>query len=135
MENINRRQFLNSSVRGAALGVAAVSLAPHRVLGANEKVVLALIGAGGRGSVVIQAMTKLKNVETKYICDVDDSRGGWAMQGLEEIQGFAPKRIIDMKEVFDDKDVDGVVIATPEHWHALATVWACQAGQDVYVEK
>ena len=135
MENINRRQFLNTSVRGAALGVAAVSLAPHRVLGANEKVVLALIGAGGRGSVVIQAMTKLKNVETKYICDVDDSRGGWAMQGLEEIQGYAPKRIIDMKEVFDDKDVDGVVIATPEHWHALATVWACQAGKDVMVEK
>jgi predicted dehydrogenase len=135
MENISRRQFLNSSVRGAALGAAAVSLVPHRVLGANEKVVLALIGAGGRGSVVIQAMTKLKDVETKYVCDVDDSRGGWAMEELEKIQGFAPKRIIDMKEVFDDKDVDGVVIATPEHWHALATVWACQAGKDVMVEK
>lgn len=134
MERMSRRQFLNGSVRGA-VGMAALSLAPRKVLGANDKVVLALIGAGGRGSVVIQAMTKLENVETKYVCDVDDSRGGWAMQGLEEIQGYAPKRVVDMREVFDDKDVDGVVIATPEHWHALATVRACQAGKDVFVEK
>ena len=138
MENINRRQFLNGSIRNAAgisLATAALSLAPRRVLGANEKVVLALIGAGGRGSVVIQALTKLDNVETKYVCDIDDTRGGWAMQTLEEIQGHPPKRITDMREVFDDKDVDGVLIATPEHWHALATVRACQAGKDVLVEK
>jgi len=138
MEEINRRQFLNGSFRGAAgvsLGAVAMSLLPGRVLGANDKVVLALIGAGGRGTALIQGMAKLKNVETKYICEVDDNRGGAAVKKVAEIQGYAPKRVVDMREVFDDKDVDGVVIATPEHWHALATILACQGGKDVFVEK
>ena len=62
-------------------------------------------------------------------------KGEALLKKLEEIRGVRPKRVTDMRRVFDDKDVDGVVIATPEHWHALATVWACQAGKDVYVEK
>jgi len=138
MNEINRRQFLNGSVRGAAgisLGAAAISLSPDKAFGANDKVVLALIGAGGRGTALIQGMAKLKNVETKYICEVDDVRGGAAVKKVDEIQGYAPERVIDMRAVFDDKDVDGVVIATPEHWHALATIWACQGGKDVFVEK
>jgi hypothetical protein len=58
---------------------------------------------------------------------VNKSRGGGTIQNLEKIQGYAPKRVLEMREVLDDKDVDAVVVATPEHWHALATVWACQA--------
>jgi predicted dehydrogenase len=104
--------------------------------GANNKVVLALIGAGGRGSgVILNLYHNAKNVEVKYICEVDDQRGGNVVQELGKLQGYEPKRTADMRTVFEDKDVDAVVITTPEHWHALATVWACQAGKDVYVEK
>lgn len=103
---------------------------------ASEKVVLALIGAGGRGQQVIQSMLHSSDgVEVKYVCDVDDTRGGSVIKELEKLQGYEPKRTRDMRTTFDDKDVDAVVITTPEHWHALATVWACQAGKDVYVEK
>ena len=102
----------------------------------NDKVVLALIGAGGRGTSVILGMQQCSpQVEVKYVCDVDSSRGGRAISELEKQQGFKPERVEDMRRVFDDKDVDAVVLCTPEHWHALGTVWACQAGKDVYVEK
>ena len=76
-----------------------------------------------------------KNVEIKYVCDVDDTRGGMVIAEVEKKQGFAPTRVRDMRRVFDDKDVDGVIIATPQHWHGLASIWAMQAGKDVYVEK
>lgn len=102
----------------------------------SDRVILALIGAGGYGSRLSMSAARLgENVQIKYICDVDDTRGGWAMSELEKIQGFMPKKVRDMRIVFDDKEVDGVFIATPEHWHALAAIRACQAGKDVYVEK
>lgn len=136
-KQIDRRGFLTRTARGGAAVAAlaaAGALAPARAQGANERVVLGLIGAGGRGSQLIKGMTALENVETKYICDIDAGRGAVAKE-LEAIQGYAPTRVSDMQAVFDDKDVDAVVVATPEHWHALATVRACQAGKDVYVEK
>ena len=103
---------------------------------ANDKVVLALIGAGGRGTQVILSMQKCTpGVEVKYVCEVDEERGGRAIDELEKQQKVRPKRIGDMRLSFDDKDVDAVVICTPEHWHALATIRACQSGKDVYVEK
>ncbi len=103
---------------------------------ANEKVVVALIGAGGRGTQLILGIQKnCPGVEVKYICDVDETRGGRAISELEKQQKVKPQMIEDMRRIFDDKDIDAVIIATPEHWHALATVWACQAGKDVYVEK
>ncbi len=103
---------------------------------ANDKVVLALIGAGGRGTQVILGMQKcLPGVEVKYVCEVDKERGGRVIDELGKQQGYNPQRVDDMRRTFEDKDVDAVVICTPEHWHALATVWACQAGKDVYVEK
>jgi len=103
---------------------------------ANDKVILALIGAGGRGTQVILGMQKCTpGVEVKYVCEVDEERGGRAIDELAKQQGVKPRRIGDMRISFDDKDVDAVVICTPEHWHALATIRACQAGKDVYVEK
>ncbi len=103
---------------------------------ASDTVVLALIGAGGYGTnLALQTAGLNMNTRFKYVCDVDDTRGGQAISELKKIQGSAPIRVRDMRKVFDDKDVDGVFIATPEHWHGLATIWACQAGKDVYVEK
>lgn len=104
--------------------------------GANNKVILALIGAGGRGTSVILSMKKnTPNVEVKYVCEVDGSRGGRAIEELSKMQDYKPNRVSDMRQVFDDREVDAVVICTPEHWHALATIRACRAGKDVYVEK
>lgn len=102
----------------------------------SDKVILALIGAGSWGTnLIIEAAKAGENILIKYVCDVDDTRGGHAISELEKIQGFRPIAVRDMRKVYDDKEVDGVFIETPEHWHALATIWACQAGKDVYVEK
>ncbi|MDA3867588.1 MAG: Gfo/Idh/MocA family oxidoreductase [Salinivirgaceae bacterium] len=104
--------------------------------GANDRVVLALIGAGGWGTgLAINVMDINKNVAIKYVCDVDDTRGGMAIAEIEKRQGNAPIRVRDMRNIFDDKEVDGVIISTPQHWHGLASIWAMQAGKDVYVEK
>ncbi len=103
---------------------------------ANDKVVLSLIGAGGRGTQnILSFMNCCKNIEVKYICEVDEERGGRVIDEIGKLQPYKPQRANDMRRVFEDKDVDAVVICTPEHWHTLATIWACQAGKDVYVEK
>ena len=103
---------------------------------ANDKVILSLIGAGGRGTQnILSFMNCCKNIEVKYICEVDEERGGRVIDELGKLQSYKPQRANDMRRVFEDKDVDAVVICTPEHWHALATIWAVQAGKDVYVEK
>ena len=103
---------------------------------ANDRIIVAIIGVGGYGNKLIQeAVTLNKNIQVKYVCDVDDTRGGKTIIDIEKVQGVKPIRVRDMRKVYDDKEVDAVFIATPEHWHALATIWACQAGKDVYVEK
>ncbi len=103
---------------------------------ASDKVVLALIGAGGRGTQVVLGVQQCTpGVEVKYVCDVDQQRGGRAIDELSKQQGYKPKRIEEMRYAFEDKDVDGVLVCTPEHWHALAAIRAMQAGKDVYVEK
>lgn len=139
MSKITRRSFVGTSIEGAtalAAGASVLSVAqPAAARRANDKVVLGLIGAGGRGRIVIKNMAKLENVEVKYVCDVEDARGGPAVAELEKMQGSAPKFVKEMQEVFDDKDVDAVVVATPDHWHVLPSIHACQAQKDVYLEK
>jgi predicted dehydrogenase len=136
---ITRRVFLETSGKttaGLTAGAALLSAPQHaRAQSASDKIVLALIGAGGRGSGHAMAMAQLPGVEFKYVCDIWKDRGAGLITELTNLQKRAPERIADMRVALDDKDVDAVVIATPEHWHALATVWACQAGKDVYVEK
>lgn len=103
---------------------------------AGDKVVLGLIGAGSRGTeLIIDFYKNCRNIEVKYICDVDATRGGYAIKELTQMQGYAPRWEEDMRRVYDDKDIDAVIIATPEHWHTLAMIRACQAGKDVFVEK
>ena len=133
---LSRRHFL----AGSAVSVAAVSTraSNDRATAASapsQRVVLALIGAGGRGSNHSAGMSRLPGVEFKYVCDIWKDRGDGIMKDLTRVQKRAPQRISDMRVALEDREVDAVVIATPEHWHALATVMACQAGKDVYVEK
>ncbi len=135
---MKRRDFINKTVFGTAGVSLGVSVMPvvSSYMGANDKIVLALIGAGARGTETIISACKVnENVEVKTVCDVNDLKARRAVSAVEKELGYRPQRSGNMKEVFDDKDVDAVWIATPEHWHSLAAVWACQAGKDVFVEK
>ncbi|MGC8641197.1 MAG: Gfo/Idh/MocA family protein [Isosphaeraceae bacterium] len=136
MADVTRRSFVGRSIQGSALAAAAgAQVARGARTTPGEKVVLGLIGAGGRGTWVIRGFSALPNVEIRWVCDLEESRARAAAKAVEGIQHKAPRVSKEMRDVLDDKEVDGVVIATPEQWHALATIWACQAGKDVYVEK
>lgn len=134
---MRRREFVGKTLLGSAgLAIGSSGLLTSSCRGANDKVVLALIGAGPRGlDTIISCCKSNVNSEVKTVCDVDDSRALRAASEIEKQLGYRPQVTRYMKEVFSDKDVDAVWIATPDHWHALATIWACQAGKDVYVEK
>ena len=134
---MKRRNFIEETLIGATgLTLGTSGLLSASTNGANDKIVLALIGAGGRGTGTIISTCKVNsNVEIKTVCDVNERNAANAVSAIEKELGNKPRITKNMKEVFDDKDIDAVWISTPEHWHALATVWACQAGKDVYVEK
>jgi len=132
MKSITRRSFLKKT--SLAVGAAA-ALGPHaKVLGANSDLRLATIGFRGQGSLHIRTLRQLPGVRVVAVCDADRSvldRGRAEAEKLgQKIAAYG-----DIRKLLDDKDIDAVTIATPDHWHVLATVWACQAGKDVYVEK
>ena len=134
MSDVNRRYFLMSSGLAAAAPLAARASSPN---GANNRVRVAIIGVKGRGGEHIRGFSALSkdNVELAAICDVDESVLNQRISQVEEKSGKKPAAFTDMRKVFDDKSIDVVSFATPNHWHALGTIWACQAGKDVYVEK
>ena len=136
---MNRRQFLNQSGKvfvGIGAGAAlATHNRPARADKANDKIIMGIIGVGGRGRDTGRAFCQRDDVEIKYTCDPDLKRIGDFPNQLERIQKKPVEAVQDMRMVFDDPEVDAVLITTCDHWHGLATIWACQAGKDVYVEK
>lgn len=128
MANPSRRRFL----AGAAAAVATQSLP---VLGANDTVHLAVIGVGGRGRGHLRYFAEVPNTRLAAVCDVNQEARERAAAIVRQTQGHAPKEYSDMRKLFEDRDIQAVSVATPNHWHALTTIWACQAGKDVYVEK
>jgi len=108
---------------------------PGRVLGANERFTLGMIGPGGRGSGLLSAFCECTDVDFAWVCDVDDNRLAAAAKAVERHKSTTPKTTKDMRRLFEDKSLDAVIIATPDHWHAPATILACDAGKHVYVEK
>ena len=136
---LDRREFLGKTTQaGLGLsvgGIAWASTQRARAVGPNEKIVVGLIGLRGRGSVLGPDFAKRDDCEVAYLADVDTSWFGQRVPAVESAQGRAPKTVQDFRRVLDDKAVDAIIVATPDHWHALATVWGCQAGKDVYVEK
>lgn len=133
MTSINRRNFLDRSIQGS-LGAAAV-LSSSRIVSASDKVVIGVMGVGGRGTFLTKLFASRPDVEVAYVCDVDSSRVENAAKGVEELTTKRPKIITDFRRMLDDVHVNAIVNATPEHWHGLGTILACQAGKDVYVEK
>jgi len=137
MELINRRGFLkNSAVATAGLMVSApVAKKGFAKNSPNDTINVAVVGIRSRGRTHCSKFSRIPNVNVVAICDIDKRLFRKVAAGIEDITGKTPKTVVDFRELLDDKDIDAVSIATPDHWHALQTVWACQAGKDVYVEK
>jgi predicted dehydrogenase len=121
--SLNRRTFLLGSTYAAV------------VTGANDRPNIGVIGVGGRGTYHVGALVKRPEVEVTAVCDVDTGRTERAVQTAYKAGRNKPKAYTDMRTMLEDKSLDAVFIAATNHWHALATIWACEAGKDVYVEK
>jgi predicted dehydrogenase len=133
MSSVDRRHFLKTSAATlttmSALTAAAAADRP------NDKIILAVMGVNGRGRDLLHGFSALDDVHIAYICDPDDRVIPKALAAINSRQQRPPKVERDVRRILEDKDVTALVIAAPDHWHALATVWACQAGMHVYVEK
>lgn len=141
MSKRNRRQFLEQSMLATAAAVAASSGGKvfaedePQSKSANDRLNVAVIGVNGRGGSHIGAFAGRKDTVIRYICDVDNEVGGRKAIEVGKRQDVVPVMVEDLRKVLDDKTIDIVSIATPNHWHALGAIWAMQAGKDVYVEK
>jgi predicted dehydrogenase len=124
----------NETTRRFFIG-AATAAAASRVWGANDRVNVAIVGIGGRGTNHLNIYSKLPGAKVTGLCDVSQAAREVAQATLLKNTGEKAKEFVDMRELFADPGVDAVSIATPNHWHALATIWACKAGKDVYCEK
>lgn len=130
---LTRRQFIGKTTTAVIVGGM---LAHGKVFGANSRIGMCTIGFNGQGRSHINDILKLKD-DAQYValCDVDAEVRERGAKLVADAQGKAPKLYQDIREALQDKNIDAVTIATPNHWHSLAAVWACQAGKDVYVEK
>jgi predicted dehydrogenase len=127
MPTQTRRQF----ARNLAAASAVTALSSSRVLGANNRIRLGFIGLGNRGDQVLDAFLPHKDADIVALCDLNQDYTRWA---ASKTRG-TPQQTTRYQDLLDRKDIDAVVISTPDHWHALQTIHACQAEKDVYVEK
>ncbi|HZT39623.1 MAG TPA: Gfo/Idh/MocA family oxidoreductase [Bryobacteraceae bacterium] len=124
-----RRQFVQAAA-------AAIATARFPILGANDRVNVGIVGLGGRGTDHIRYYSKLPaDCRIAALCDVNQAARERAQALVRKLNNYDAKEYSDMRSMFESKDVDAVSLPLPNHWHALATIWACQAGKDVYVEK
>ena len=136
MARQSRRQFLGRTLAAAGAGFAiGGTKSSGRVIGANDTIRIGVAGLNGRGGSHVDEFSKMKGVEITYLIDPDSRTYGKHLKKLASKPGAAPKTVKDVREALEDKELDAISIATPNHWHALMTVWGCQAGKDVYVEK
>jgi len=124
---MRRRQF----VAKTSAAVVGTALSARRVLGANERVNVALIGCGTRGRLLASLIRQTPDAAVTALCDVYDSQVAQA----RESAGEGTRAFKDFRQVLDQKDIDAIVVATPDHWHGIIAISACQAGKDAYVEK
>jgi predicted dehydrogenase len=133
--DLSRRDFLKTAAKTTAGLSAAAGITflthPERVFGANDRVRVAVCGLHGRGKDHISAFSHLSNVEIAALCDADEN----VLQKRIGEVGGKPQSYVDVRKLLQDKSIDAISIATPNHWHSLMAIWACQAGKDVYVEK
>src|SRR5205809_4379831 len=136
---VTRRDFLKKSAKTgaglAALGGITLITEPERVFGAGDRVQVAIIGLNGRGSDHMKELSRLANAQIAALCDVDSRVLDKRLVQMDKLGLPKPKTYADIRRLLDDKSIDAITIATPNHWHSLMAIWGCQAGKDVYVEK
>ncbi len=139
MGRLSRRKFLEDSLLAAAAAACAGSPLPlaasSRRLGPNERLRVGVVGVRGQGRVHVGRYAGFPDVEVAAICDPDPNVITDAMNSVEKKTGRKPEHYLDLRRMLEDKSLDVVSIAAPNHWHVLASLWAIQAGKDVYVEK
>src|SRR5271170_7222587 len=133
--NLTRRDFLKTTAKttaglGTLSGIAFVTRS-DRIFGANDRVRVAVCGLHGRGKDHLAGFSHVPNVEIAALCDVDESV---LNKAVARVSG-KPQTFVDVRKLLEDKSIDAISIAVPNHWHSLMAIWACQAGKDVYVEK
>jgi len=132
MKSLNRREFMMGTV-GAAASLTVLPQQKSRAAG--ERIIMGVMGLGGRGTYLAEKFAERPDVEVAYLCDPNTRRFARAREAVEEAQDTRPKMVQDFRKILDDDSVDVMINATPDHWHGLGTIMACQAGKDVYVEK
>ena len=136
MTRQNRRSFLKTSLAAAGASfVIAGTKSSGKVIGANDTIRVGVAGLNGRGSSHVGEFAGMQGVEISYLIDPDTKTYGKHLKTIKDKAGNTPKTVRDVREALDDKNLDAISIATPNHWHSLMTIWACEAGKDVYVEK
>jgi len=130
----SRRSFIKKSASVTAL-LTIPTIIPAHAFGANDRINAAVLGVNGRGKNHIEGLMAQKNVQITTFVDPDLNVAGARAKEFEKKYGTKVNIVQDMRKAFENKDIHVVTVATPNHWHSLATIWACQAGKDVYVEK
>ena len=134
MAKVTRRSFMGQSLTAAG-AVAAASRMGLAQTGANEAIRVAIAGLNGRGDAHVDGYLAIPNVEIACLVDPDTRTFAKLVKKIEDKTGRKPECVQDVRRVLEDKSIQAISIATPNHWHSLMSVWACQAGKDVYVEK
>ena len=136
MARLTRRSFLNRTLAAAGAGFAiGGTKSSGRVLGANDAIRIGVAGLHGRGESHVKEFAGMPGVQVTYLIDPDTRTFDKRLDQVKSKGGNTPRTVQDVRKALEDKELDAISIATPNHWHALMTVWACQAGKDVYVEK
>ena len=134
--NASRRDFLKITSAGVATtALTATASSYAKILGANDRVRVAVCGVRGRGNDHIRGFSRVPGTELAILCDVDESVSQQRVGEIEKMGLPKPKSCVDVRKLLEDKEIDAISIATPNHWHSLMAIWGCQAGKDVYVEK
>ncbi len=137
MSKITRRDFMKGSIAAMATITVAGTKSSGRVLGANEAIRIGVAGLHGRGGAHVGAFAPMENVQITYLIDPDTRTFKRRVRQIQDAVQWAarPRTVQDVRRALEDRNVDAISIATPNHWHALMTIWAAQAGKHVYVEK
>jgi predicted dehydrogenase len=131
---IERREFLKTTGKAITVGAATLALG-GKILGVNDRVRVAICGVRGRGQDHIHGFARVPNAQIVALCDIDETILSERLGDVEKLGIPRPKSYIDIRKLLEDKDIDAISIATPNHWHSLMAIWGLQAGKDVYVEK
>ena len=129
-----RRGFVKRAALGAGLAAPAAQVAAAQAT-PSDTVNVGVVGLRGRGQAHLQEFASMPDVRVGYVCDIDERLFRDAVDRVEGIDGNRPETETDIRRLLERSDLDAISVATPDHWHALMTVWGCQAGKDVYCEK